>query len=79
MKSINECVVKLNSGVYCIKNILNNKKYIGQSNNLKRRIAEHFRVSNLLNKSIIHNAIKKYTKKNFKVQIKGLSYKKIEF
>ena len=28
-------------GIYCIENILNNKKYIGQSTNLEKRLREH--------------------------------------
>ena len=29
------------SGVYCIKNIINNKVYIGSSKNIRKRLLEH--------------------------------------
>jgi group I intron endonuclease len=32
----------IKSGIYCIKNILNNKRYIGSAINLKKRKYEHF-------------------------------------
>ena len=31
-----------NCGIYCIENLLNNKKYIGQSEELDVRLAKHF-------------------------------------
>lgn len=36
-------IVQEKSGIYCIKNILSNKMYIGQSLNVKKRIKDHFR------------------------------------
>ena len=30
------------SGIYCIENIINNKKYIGLTNDVYRRKCEHF-------------------------------------
>lgn len=30
------------SGIYCIENLINNKKYIGQTNDIARRKQEHF-------------------------------------
>lgn len=35
--------IKEESGIYCIKNTLTNKMYIGQSLNLRKRISDHFR------------------------------------
>lgn len=32
----------MNSGIYCIKNIANNKCYIGSSKNIKKRLKEHW-------------------------------------
>ena len=29
------------SGIYCIENVINNKKYIGKSNNVRNRIRDH--------------------------------------
>jgi group I intron endonuclease len=43
---MNECKIK--SGIYCIENLVNGKKYIGLSNDCSRRKREHF---NLLNKN----------------------------
>ena len=40
------------SGVYCICNIINNKKYIGSSKNIKHRIGDHF---SQLRNNIHHN------------------------
>ena len=34
-------MVKRNCGIYCLHNIINNKRYIGQSVNIPRRIKEH--------------------------------------
>ena len=34
--------MKNNCGIYCIKNNINDKLYIGQSINLKRRKRKHF-------------------------------------
>lgn len=51
--------------IYCITNIINGKKYIGQSNNVKRRFNEHIKGNA---DTIIHNAIKKYGEENFKIE-----------
>lgn len=54
--------------VYKIRNILNNKIYIGVSNNPKRRWDEHCRNNNKYY-SMIDNAIQKYGKENFEFEI----------
>lgn len=36
----------MNSGIYVIENIVNGKKYIGQTINLKRRLYDHKRCLN---------------------------------
>jgi group I intron endonuclease len=49
------------SGIYCIENLVNGKKYIGQGLNIKKRMfAKH------TNCIVLDNAIKKYGKENFK-------------
>ncbi len=54
--------------VYQITNLINKKSYIGITNNLKRRIHEHFNYSQK-SKYYLHNAIKKYRRDNFEVSI----------
>ena len=49
------------SGIYCIENLINGKKYIGQAVSLKNRMFEYHKNSHVLNK-----AIKKYGNENFK-------------
>lgn len=53
-------------GIYMITNMINNKIYIGQSINIKRRKTEHF--SKRCN-MIISKAIFKYGKENFDFQV----------
>ena len=52
--------------IYLIENLLNHKKYVGQSNNPNRRFIEH---KNHQNNYPIHNAIQKYGVNNFKLTI----------
>ena len=54
-------------GIYMIINTMNNKKYIGQSVNIKRRKSEHF--TKHCNKMVISNAIFKHGKENFDFEI----------
>lgn len=59
------------SGIYCITNKINNKKYIGQSKNIFSRWGEHYRtaISNSDRCSLIHKAINKYGIENFNFEI----------
>lgn len=54
------------TGLYIITNRINNKAYIGQSTDLKRRITAHKRAST---NQVIHTAIKKHGWKNFDVEV----------
>ena len=54
-------------GIYMITNKINNKKYIGQSVNIKAR--KHYHFTRHCNKMIISNAIFKHGKENFDFQI----------
>ena len=61
----------MNTGIYKITNIINNKFYIGSTNNLKRRRKEHF---SLLSKNknhckILQRAYNKYGKDAFIFEI----------
>lgn len=48
-------------GIYQIKNILNNKRYIGASNNISRRRHEHFSKSSYMTKTtVLSRALRKY-------------------
>lgn len=63
--------VKNKSGIYQIINIVNNKRYIGSSNNLLARKKQHF-VTLKQNKHhciYLQNAYNKYGKENFKFEI----------
>lgn len=54
--------------IYKITNKINNKVYIGQSNNVHRRFLDHVR-GKKNEPSIIHNAIEKYGVKNFEIEV----------
>jgi len=53
-------------GVYCIRNIINNKHYIGQSIDIHKRWKDHIYKNN---NSVIHRAIQKYGKDAFEFTI----------
>ena len=62
-------------GIYKIENLINNKKYIGQSINIQDRWYHH-RIISLgdtesykLNQGLIHRAIKKYGIENFSFEV----------
>lgn len=59
--------VKGKSGIYMWTNKLNNKKYIGSSVNLRRRVLEYYNVNRLLNEKsmTINVALLKYGYHNF--------------
>lgn len=60
-----------NSGIYCIENMINHKKYIGLSQNISRRFDEHKRHLNgkyHINEHL-QSAWNKYGKDNFKFYI----------
>lgn len=57
-------------GIYLITNKINNKRYVGLSNNIKRRISEHFSPKNKTTKNaLLYKAFRKYGAENFKVDI----------
>jgi group I intron endonuclease len=60
-------------GIYCLKNKINNKKYIGQSINIEKRFLEHFNNSKNPNangyNSKFYRAIRKYGIHNFEFSI----------
>jgi hypothetical protein len=46
--------------IYLINNKINNKKYVGQSINIKRRITEHIRNANNNDNHPLYHAFNKY-------------------
>jgi group I intron endonuclease len=67
----------MNCGIYCYKNLINNKIYVGKSKDIKRRIRQHERgfrfelEEQLKNKDaiLLWRAVKKYGRDNFIVEI----------
>lgn len=51
----------MRAGIYCIENLFNGKKYIGQGTNVEKRMWQYHRECD-----IVYAAIKKYGKENFK-------------
>lgn len=60
--------------VYKLTNVVNNKNYIGQTSNVKRRMAEHRRK----NDNVIDKAIDKYGWNNFTVEVLKENLSKVE-
>lgn len=61
----------MNSGIYKITNIINNKVYIGSSQNLKKRFYGHIRSlrKNEHKNKFLQNAFNKYGEQNFTFEI----------
>lgn len=59
--------------IYLYTNLINNKKYVGQTNNFQRRVNEHkscaFNPKSVNYDDIIHKAIRKHGLDNFKIEI----------
>lgn len=69
--------------IYCYTNKLNNHKYVGQTNNMSRRIREHrscaFNKRSLSYNDLIHQKIREYGEENFNIEIlEKLYYDDIE-
>lgn len=59
--------------IYCYTNKINNHKYVGQTNNLKRRIREHrssaFNQKSSSYNDLIHKKIREYGEENFEITV----------
>ena len=60
-----------NAGIYCIKNTINGKCYIGQAIKIQKRLKAHFNSWNLprYEHIVLYKAFKKYGIENFEVTI----------
>lgn len=57
------------SGIYCFTNLINNRQYVGASNNIKRRYSEHISPKRKNLPFAIYKAFKKYGIENFKFEV----------
>lgn len=58
------------TGIYCFKNLVNGKVYIGQSVNIQRRYKQHLsNINNLKHQEAIYLALRKYGVENFSFEI----------
>ena len=59
--------------IYCLTNKINNKAYVGQTNNLKRRMKEHkstsFNPKSCSYNDLIHKKIREYGWENFSIEV----------
>lgn len=74
LEDLNNPLWKSKNVIYCYTNLINNKKYVGQTTRtLKRRHIEHISEKNNDNQkgfnSSFHNAIRKYSIDSFKLEI----------
>lgn len=64
--------------IYCYTNKINGHKYVGQTNNLKRRIREHsscaFNPKSFSYNHLIHQKIRQYGEKNFDISVLEILY-----
>lgn len=61
--------------IYCITNLINKKKYIGQTiKSIFQRFKEHKSYSKKKSKCYFHRAIQKYGEENFSVEILDYAY-----
>lgn len=63
-------LITITSGIYCIRNKINNKRYVGRSFNIEKRLYDHFRIATSQSdleqhKWKLYKAIKKYGTENF--------------
>lgn len=62
----------MNGNIYCITNLINNKKYIGKTlNSIEKRFKEHYQDSQRerFEKRPLYDAINKYGIENFKINL----------
>lgn len=62
-------IVKIMRYIYCFKNIVNNKAYIGQTNNPTKRKNEHMKNVHDGHKGILYHSIRKYGEDNFSFDV----------
>lgn len=56
-------------GIYIFTNLINNKKYVGQSKNIRKRLKQHeYTINHGKHLCSIHKAILKYGMHNFKIE-----------
>lgn len=65
--------------IYCYTNLTNNHKYVGQTNDLQRRIREHrscaFNPKSSSYNDLIHKKIRQYGEDNFSIEVLEKLYK----